>query len=178
MLNRKLIFVAGIHGVGKTTLCNELSSKFSMEHFSASDLIAKEKEEQHLRNKRVENIGGNQDHLIVAINKSFNKTNWYLLDGHFCLLNQENKITRIPYSTYEGISPTAVLVLVDESANIYDRLSSRDNTRYDLAMLKAFQEEEITYAEYIRDRLKIPYLQSNPVEDKEDIFTFIDSLLN
>ena len=178
MNNHKVIFVAGIHGVGKTTLCNELSSKFNMNHFSASDLIARERETQRLRNKRVEDIDGNQDHLIVAIDKLFNNTDWYLLDGHFCLLNQDNEVTRIPYSTYEGIAPTAVLVLVDEPTKIYDRLILRDDTKYDLAVLKAFQEEEIAYAEFIRDNLNIPYLQSNPTTGKDDIFTFVDSSMS
>ena len=141
--SRRIIFVAGIHGVGKTTLCNELSSQFGIEHFSASSLIAKEKEEKYLHDKRVENVGENQDHLLVAINKSFDSADWYLLDGHFCLLNRNNKITRIPYSTYEGISPMAVLVLFDEPFEIYSRLSSRDNAKYEIALLKSLQEEEI-----------------------------------
>lgn len=97
MEKRRIIFVGGVHGVGKTTLCDDLAAKFNIEHFSASTLIAREKEEEHLRSKRVDNIAKNQDHLVVAINKYFNSTSWYLLDGHFCLLNKDNKITQIPY---------------------------------------------------------------------------------
>jgi adenylate kinase len=174
---RKIIFIAGIHGVGKTTLCNALVTRFSIEHFSASNLIAKEREEEHLRSKKVENIAGNQDHLVVALNKYLNSTNWYLLDGHFCLLNKNNEITRIPYSTYEGIAPSAILVLADKPENIYARLNSRDNIKYDLSLLKSFQEHEILYAEYIRDKLSIPYLRSNPIENKDEIFVFVEGLL-
>ena len=83
MRRRRIVFIGGVHGVGKTTLCNELAARFNIEHFSASNLIAREKEEEHLRNKQVENIAGNQDHLVVAINKYFNSTSWYLLDGHW-----------------------------------------------------------------------------------------------
>lgn len=177
MGKRKVIFVAGIHGVGKTTLCNALATKFGIEYFSASNLIAKEKEEEHLRSKKVENIAGNQDHLVVAINKHLNDINWYLLDGHFCLLNKDNEITQIPYSTYEGIDPSTILVLVDKTKNVHARLNSRDSTRYDLALLRPFQEQETLYAEYIRDKLSIPYLMSNPIENKDEIFNFIESLL-
>jgi adenylate kinase len=177
MRQRRIIFIAGVHGVGKTTLCNALVARFSIEHFSASNLIAKEREEEHLRSKQVENIAGNQDYLVVALNKYLNSTNWYLLDGHFCLLNKDNKITRIPYSTYEGIAPSAILVLVDKPENIYARLDSRDSIRHDLSLLKSFQEQEILYAEYIRDKLSIPYLMSNSIENKDEIFTFIESLL-
>lgn len=177
MEKRKIIFIAGVHGVGKTTLCNDLAAGFNIEHFSASNLIAREREEEHLRSKQVKNIAGNQDCLVVALNKYFNSKNWYLLDGHFCLLNKDNEITRVPYSTYEGISPGAILVLVDKPENIYARLSSRDSIRHNLSLLKSFQEQEIFYAEYVRDKLSIPYLMSNPIENKDEIFTFVESLL-
>lgn len=174
---RRIIFIAGVHGVGKTTLCNNLVARFNIEHFSASNLIAKEKQEEHLRSKQVENIVGNQDYLVVSLNKYFNSTKWYLLDGHFCLLNKDNEITRIPYSTWEGIAPSAILVLVDKPENIYVRLNSRDSIRHNLSLLKFFQEQEILYAEYVRDKLSIPYLMSNPIENKDEIFNFIESLL-
>lgn len=177
MEKRKIIFIAGVHGVGKTTLCSDLAARFNIEHFSASKLISREKEEEHLRSKRVENIAGNQDYLVVAINKYFKSTKWYLLDGHFCLLNKDNEINQIPYSTYEGISPSAILVLVDRPENIYARLSSRDSIKHNLALLQAFQEQEILYAEYVRDKLGITYLMSNPIENKNEIFTFIEGLL-
>lgn len=101
-----------------------------------------------------------------------------MLDGHFCLLNKDDEITRIPYSTYEGISPSALVVLIDKPENIYARLSSRDSIRHDLALLRSFQEQEILYAEYIRDKLSIPYLMSNPIENKDEIFTFIEGLFS
>lgn len=50
-MKRQIIFVGGIHGVGKTTLCKKIESRYNMEHFSASNLIAKEKTEALLRNK-------------------------------------------------------------------------------------------------------------------------------
>lgn len=87
MMKRQIIFVSGVHGVGKTTLCKKIASRYKIEHFSASNLIAKEKAEEHLQNKQVENITGNQDFLVTAINKYFKNETWYLLDGHFCLLN-------------------------------------------------------------------------------------------
>ncbi|MFM9157093.1 MAG: hypothetical protein ACKOPK_04055, partial [Dolichospermum sp.] len=76
----------------------KIESTFNIEHFSASNLIAKEKAEENLLNKQVENITGNQDFLVTAINKYFKSETWYLLDGHFCLLNKNNEITKIPYS--------------------------------------------------------------------------------
>jgi adenylate kinase len=177
MVKRKIIFVGGVHGVGKTTLCKNIELRFNIEHFSASNLIAREKAEKHLRNKQVENIAGNQDILVKAINEYLKNDNTYLIDGHFCLLNKDNEITKIPYSTYEGICPSAIIVLVDEPENIYTRLSSRDSIKHDLALLRSFQEQEIYYAEYIRDKLNIPYLMCNATKSNDKIYTFIEDLV-
>ncbi|MEO0771275.1 MAG: ATP-binding protein [Cyanobacteria bacterium J06649_4] len=172
----KIIFVAGIHGVGKTTLCSGIASKFKVRHFSASSLIKNERKEEHFRNKQVEDVAGNQDHLVTAINKHFSTTDWYLLDGHFCLLNKNNEITQIPYSTFEGIQPSAIIVLTDKPETIYSRLASRDDVKYNLALLRSFQEQEILYADSIREKLNIPCLISNPTESKDEIFNFIEDL--
>jgi adenylate kinase len=176
-MKRQIIFVGGIHGVGKTTLCKKIESRYNIEHFSASNLIAKEKTEEHIGNKQVENIDENQDFLVTAINKYFKSKNWYLLDGHFCLLNKDNEITQIPYSTYQGICPSAILLLVDEPENIYTRLILRDSIKYDLALLRSFQEQEIYYAEYIKDKLNIPYIMYNASESEDKIHSFIEKLL-
>ncbi|MBD2569276.1 ATP-binding protein [Anabaena lutea] len=178
MSKRKIIFVGGIHGVGKTTLCKNIESRYNIKHFSASNLIAEEKTEEHLRNKQVKNIAGNQDFLVTAINKYFKSEHWYLLDGHFCLLNKDNEITKIPYSTYEDISPSAILILVDEPENIYTRLSLRDSIKYNLALLRSFQEQEIDYADYIKDKLNIPYIMYNTSESEDKIYTFIEDLVD
>ena len=177
MMKRQIIFIGGVHGVGKTTLCKKIESRFNIEHFSASNLIAKEKAEENLRNKQVENITGNQDFLVTAINKYFKSETWYLLDGHFCLLNKNNEITKIPYSTYEGICPSAIIVLVDEPENIYTRLNLRDSIKHDLSLLRSFQEQEIDYADYIKDKLNIPYIMCN-ISEEEKIYTFIEDLVS
>jgi adenylate kinase len=178
MENRKIIFVGGIHGVGKTTLCKNIELRFNIKHFSASNLIAQEKAEENLRNKRVENIDENQDSLVTAIKKNFTNENWYLLDGHFCLLNKDNEITQIPSSTYQAICPSAIVVLVDEPENIYNRLKLRDSVKHDLSLLHSFQENEINYSHYIRDKLNIPYLMCNTTENEEKIYSFVEGLVN
>ncbi|MCL6750760.1 AAA family ATPase [Nostoc sp. CCCryo 231-06] len=177
MVKRKIIFVGGVHGVGKTNLCKNIELRFNIEHFSASNLITREKAEEHLRNKQVENIAGNQDILVKSINKYLKNDNTYLIDGHFCLLNKDNEITKIPYSTFEGISPSAIIVLFEEPENISTRLSSRDSIKHDLPLLRSFQEQEIYYAEYIRDKLNIPYLMCNATKYEDKIYTFIEGLV-
>ena len=39
MMGKKILFVAGVYGVGKTTLCEVISQSFNIPSFSASELI-------------------------------------------------------------------------------------------------------------------------------------------
>ena len=49
--------------------------------------------------------------------------------------------------------------------------------KHDLDLLRSFQEQEIYYAEYIRDKLNIPYLMRNATESEDKIYTFIEGLV-
>ncbi|PZO12129.1 MAG: hypothetical protein DCF25_18170 [Leptolyngbya foveolarum] len=176
--SRKIIFVGGVHGVGKTTLCNKVKDEFEIKHFSASNLISREKNgEKESHRKQVADISGNQNHLAVAVNRYFNNVDWYLLDGHFCLLDRNKDIALIPHSIYEEISPSAIIVLVDEPKSIYSRLSARDNVDYDLSLLRSFQEQEISQAKLVSQQLAIPYLIVNPNQNENKALAFIGNLV-
>lgn len=45
-MSKKIIFIAGSYGVGKTTICNQLSKSLKIKAYSASDLISKQNNEQ------------------------------------------------------------------------------------------------------------------------------------
>ena len=63
---RKILFVGGIHGVGKSTLCDSICERMNVAHHSASELISKFVKVSHSANKRVTDVGKNQDVLIAA----------------------------------------------------------------------------------------------------------------
>ena len=63
-----MIFVCGIHGVGKTFFCEKLSKRTKLPMFSASRLILDNKE-KNFKNKQVDNIDINEEVLIDQINK-------------------------------------------------------------------------------------------------------------
>ncbi|MNP58747.1 hypothetical protein D3C76_1536900 [compost metagenome] len=54
-----LIFVAGIHGVGKTSWCNERSAHAVITYYSASTLIAQERNESFTTDKKVDQVEEN-----------------------------------------------------------------------------------------------------------------------
>ncbi|MBW7989516.1 MAG: AAA family ATPase [Planctomycetes bacterium] len=176
-MHHKIIFIGGVHGVGKTPLCKSVCTKFNVIHHSASKLITKYSHIKFPSNKRVENIQRNQDALICAINKYLDTNKNYLLDGHFCLLDQDGVVTKIPLSTFTVISPMFIILLHEDPSNIYFRLQDRDRERYDMDFLSSFQKQELHYSRLVATKLNIPYLKANPFTDREIIDKFISDIL-
>ncbi|VAW10848.1 hypothetical protein MNBD_BACTEROID03-1808, partial [hydrothermal vent metagenome] len=147
MNDRNIIFVGGIHGVGKRTVCKELADKFGFQHLSASEVL-KWNEISDLKNKRVQNFVTTQDRLITNLNQIIEPKHKYLLDGHFTLLNSFGKPEKIDESTFFEIKPDSIILLTCEPKVIYKRLNQRDNSAYDLDILEKMQEMEIEHANH------------------------------
>lgn len=62
-----MIFVSGIHGVGKTYFCEMTRERLGIKFFSASELIAERKKQGFSPNKLVSDIDENQGFLLDAI---------------------------------------------------------------------------------------------------------------
>ena len=172
-MHHKIVFVGGVHGIGKTTLCQSVCFKFDVIHQSASELIKRYSHIEFAQNARVENIDRNQEALINAINEYLDTSKKYLMDGHFCLLNKDRVVTKIPEPTFIAISPVAIILLHDDPSNIYFHLKERDKEIYDLALLTSFQEQELDYSRSIAAKLNIPHLTANPSIDREAIDEFV-----
>lgn len=169
----KIFFIAGIHGVGKTFLCNQIVDKFNFKTYSASKLIEEFKQEKFDNNKKIKDINNNQEYLIRAINRIRSKKDIFVLDGHFCLLNSESQVTRIPEDTFLKISPNAILVLHDTVNNIIKRLQNRDHVTYDVDLIDTFQKEELKYSLEIAEILQVPYLRYKNTEDINKVWNFL-----
>ncbi|CEP40943.1 Uncharacterised protein [[Clostridium] sordellii] len=99
-----------------------------------------------------------------------------MLDGHFCLLNNNEQISRIPIETYKGIGIDYIIVLVDKETNIFDRLKERDDIEYNIELIESFQKEETEYAKKVAMELKIPIKFINITSDKKN--TEIEGIIN
>ncbi|WP_246016517.1 ATP-binding protein [Cohnella phaseoli] len=170
-----MIFIGGIHGVGKTSLCKDVAKQYEIPHFSASKLISNEKEEIYSHNKLIPDIELNQDFLSNSLNR-LTVNGWFLLDGHFCLLNQSSEITRIPLTTFSKLSPTSIIVLADLVSSIQERFSQRDGYKFNSILLEAFQTAEIEYAREISNSLNIPLFVAQS-GDIKSIHVFIDRIM-
>lgn len=168
-----MIFVGGIHGVGKSFFCDIVKSELSIFTFSASELIAERKKTYFSNNKLIPDIDDNQLHLLSAISDLNSLGKQYLLDGHFCLLNAEGQVTRIPEKTFYDLHPNAIILLTENPDVIAERRKQRDGINYNLEDIGKFQDEEITYATEIANILGIPLLVSLGPKDQCKALDFI-----
>lgn len=139
----KIIFVSGIHGVGKSTLCNELSKLFGWPHFSCSELI-KQNSTYVERSKLVNNINKNQEALLYGISQI--KDEIILLDGHFCLLDNQKNIMKLDMEIFKSFNPITVLNVTCNENIILKRLYERDRVVFPYEILLEMQNKERTQA--------------------------------
>lgn len=160
-----IIFVSGIHGVGKTYFCNMTEKKLGIKNYSASQLIAGRREKGFSTDKFVSDIDDNQVLLLDAINELRQVGQNFILDGHFCLLNEEGVITRIPMETYTLLKPDTMILLLENPKIIAKRRFQRDRIRQDECTINDFQCAEKAYATEIAGQLNIPLEVSNGASD-------------
>ncbi len=168
-----MIFVSGIHGVGKTYFCNIIKEKFGIKSFSASQLIAERGKRDFSADKCVSDIDDNQLLLLNAINELRQAGEEFMLDGHFCLLNEEGVITRIPMETYTLLKPDTMILLLEDPKIIAERRFKRDGIRQDECLIVDFQKAERVYATEIAEQLNIPLEISHGASDLERILEII-----
>lgn len=165
----RIIFIAGIHGSGKGTICKQISKEFEIPHFSCSELL-KWEEISSRSNKNVDNFEVTQNRLLNGIRSNILPKKLTLLDGHFCLLNREGSPEKIEEQIFMDISPIIIGIVTEDVNTIHERLEYRDGNRYDLHILEKMQELEYSQAEIVSKLLKIPLidLKSNNVEEMHE----------
>ena len=137
-----VIFVAGVYGVGKSTLCKQLSEVTQIPCYSASDLISKVSGEQYGANKAVANKFNNQDILAIEVHKQLKIQPRLLLAGHFCIFTKNNEVDYLPESVYHCLSIEKVLLLEANTEIILKNLSLRDKREYTYEQLFKLQQAE------------------------------------
>ena len=157
-LTKNIIFIGGIHGVGKGTVCKEIASKTDLIHITASEIL-KWNEISSSDNKFVNNISSTQERLINGLKNLIKNDKQYLLDGHFCLLNSNGVPCKIDEETFDNINPKIISIVIDDIEKIVNRLEKRDKKKYDIKILNELQKMEIEYAKYLSKKYSIPYIE-------------------
>ncbi|MCE9588134.1 MAG: AAA family ATPase [Verrucomicrobia bacterium] len=153
-----ILFVAGVHGVGKTTICSRVGKELFIPHFTASEIIKNESLENALVDSNLQkNTNANQEILIHGVHRKLVLIGQKLiLDGHFTLLNDINEIVEISIEFFNRLSLDAIVVFHDLPHLISLRLRERDGVYVDEAHIKHHQENELHHANLIATSLQIP----------------------
>lgn len=166
----RIIFVGGIHGSGKTTLCQRLASSLGAPHYSAGDLIRLGGVQQDERKKAVEDVPLNQRLLLEAVDRIRGSgTGTMLLDGHYTVVEKEDRVCAVAVEIFRALSP-AVLLLVEAEPNVVARrLRERDHRTYELALIEKHGRAERAHANHISEMLRIPLMVVSSLDDADDV---------
>jgi len=151
------IFVAGIHGVGKTYLASRAAPVAGMFHTSASKLIKEERALSTWTNdKRVTDVDANQRALAAAIRRHNELGTRLLLDGHFVLLDTTGEMIRLEVGVFAALRLNGVILVETDTQTVAQRIEVRDQRRASLDHLQAFMEAERDQAQKVCAELHIP----------------------
>lgn len=172
-----MIFISGVHGVGKSYFCKKVETVVGISTFSASQLISERKNAGFSKDKLIPDINDNQQYLLAAVQDLSSKFSMFLLDGHFCLLNEEKKVTRIPQEIFIELKPDAIILLTEKTEIIATRRKQRDNINYTESEIQEFQNEEVAYANEVAKTLGIPIKVSLGTGDLNNTLDFIRTIM-
>lgn len=162
----RVIFIAGVHGVGKTTLCSGISDSQGFIHKSASQLIREAKASAIARNgKAVADIPGNQQLLIDAVSLITQSGKTLLLDGHLALLNSARRAEALPTKVFADLGIDGVVMIHDNPTSIVARIKQRDGGGIGLDEIKALQAVENSRAKIVTDELGLPLFRVKAFDD-------------
>jgi adenylate kinase len=162
------VFIAGIHGAGKSYLASRAAHKIGMVHTSASKLI---KEERTLMtwndDKRVSDVNANQCALVAAVRRHNEEGIRLLLDGHFVLLNESGEMIRLNEDVFAELNLKLVILIEAEPHIVAQRIALRDQRQLTLDHLNSFLLAEREQAESVCEQLDIPLaILLSPSEEK------------
>ena len=150
------IFISGVYGTGKSTLCNGLTSMMKIPSFSAGDLISAINGERYGANKAVRDKAYNQTLLAEKVHELNNKHKRIILAGHFCIFNNSNEIEILPETVYFKLNISQIVLLETDVSIIANHLNIRDNKNYSIDNLLRLAEGERSQSEIIAQKLNCP----------------------
>lgn len=172
----KLVVIAGISGVGKTVIINELMlSADRFVHFSAGALIKKQLDSikhDELRLLGRDRILHNQYLLLAQLElelKSIAPDSYVLFDAHM-IIDNDQELIEIPFDFFKRLSPSLFLFIKEAPEIILQRRSgdsSRARPSRTLIELQSQQDcSQVLVEEYCK-KLSIPYYCFNSGQREE-----------
>lgn len=171
-----MIFISGVHGVGKSYFCDIIKERLGMDSYPASQLIAEKRKAGFDKDKLIPDIDKNQQFLLAAVDELRNATDNFILDGHFCLLDASGAVTRIGLETFTDLHPEAIILLTEKPEIICQRRKDRDNVDVTVESIAYFQTEEEKYAEEVSQLIGAKLFISSGSGDLDNTIEFLKSL--
>lgn len=123
-------------------LAAKLENELNLKSVSISDLIRNAGKNLDKADKKTKGISQNQELWKIELKKLKISEEILLLDGHFCLLDKNQNIITLPFTTFEGTKMSKIILMQKKSRTIRGNLLKRDKTEYPIEFLQKFQEIE------------------------------------
>ena len=156
MQNPSIIYISGIHWIGKTTLCSKIAEKIWMNHVIASSLLKKYKPDFEAI-KSMESIKNDVNTVLYWLRQEQNGSRAILFDGHFVLSDKEQALIKIKRDFFLQAQIGQIIMLIDSTVDIKSRLKKRDNKDFSLDFLNQFQDLELEYSQEIASMLAVKH---------------------
>lgn len=155
-MNGSTIFIAGVYGTGKSTMCSTLSKRLLISAFSAGDLISAINGEQYGANKTVSDKNNNQILLAKRVRQLTLENPKIILAGHFCIFNADNDVEVLPESVYPALNISRIILLEADIQTIISNLHRRDGKNYPVKSVSVLIEKEREQSKRIAEQLNCP----------------------
>jgi len=146
-----VIFLAGVHGVGKTYMGKPAAETLGFKYATASSLIREvlDGKTTWQANKHTSNIDTNQEALITAVNRITQGSDTSLvLDGHFVIRNELGDLVSIPTEVFKRLGLSSVILIESPSSVVAARLEERGAPQ-SIEKISALAEAESNRAEQV-----------------------------
>lgn len=166
-----VLFLAGIYGVGKSTLGETLSQRQGIPFYSAGDLISQVNGEIYGANKVVADKVGNQDILAIQIDRLLKQYGRILLAGHFCIVNKHGEVDCLPQDAFKNLHLDKIILLEAEEEQVLDHLRVRDAKKYSPELVAALMQTEREMAYAVSAELNCPIATHCMTYSSTDVLT-------
>lgn len=151
------VFVAGVHGAGKTFVIKPACQRLGLVHATASQLIKEERGQATWdAAKVVSDVEQNQAALIASARRIRESGATLVVDGHFVLRRAPGRLERVPVDVFRALECSRVLLIRSPVPVLLARLQARHDMSWTEAELTKFSKAEEDHGTEVAGALGIP----------------------
>lgn len=170
------IFVAGVHGAGKTFATKPACQKLGLVHATASQLIKEERGQASWDGaKVVSDVDQNQMALISAARRIRESGATLVIDGHFVLRRAPGTHERLSIEVFRALECSSVLLIRCPVPVLLERLHARLDTSWTEAEVAEFSEAEDAHSAEVAEVMGIP-LKALDSPTAQEVETWLERL--